>query len=393
MGQQTGNFGVLGLERRLRNVDKEPFTRAEAANHEARLRALSGAGGTKAAGDAARVFFAEQMAKLRGYVEQLDRAYHTIGSRVTEQLGGSQEEVSAQELGEAHQAALEALRKPVRAAASALQEAVDPDGTLALRVDRVADEAKRLVKEVNPRMGGGLADAERAPLEAAAAMRPVELFSDLRELDGNLAAAQRAIKNDPKLGAESKPFRRVTALREAIDAAMADAAGAAVERDAKLAAAGYMDLNGTAGAKFAAEFQNVTGRTGARAGDNAADAGTSAGGPMAVDRGGNRDASQEEAGRQSAGTNRRVAPAPAVIRPVGRATKPQSLLSFLVARGGIRDEAAIWPPWASTAARAPGGQGSEAGYRSSASGLGRVAGREAGGSFREGRAAVVISLA
>lgn len=257
LGQATGNLGVLGLERQQRNLNRTPYTEAEAANSVARVRALQGLAGPQEAGAAAGQFFAERLAHLRVLEDALERSAADTARRVTHQIGGNPAETGEQELGAAHRAALEALRGPVKAAAGRLYDAIDPDGTLALRVTAVRDAARKMLGEVNTRMGGALSPAEADVIWAAAGMRDVELFSDLRALDSNLSTAQRAIRTDPKLGAESQAFRRISTLRAAIDDAMAEGAGEEAAADAA-AAKGGSDKP-TAGARLAGEAEGAPG--------------------------------------------------------------------------------------------------------------------------------------
>lgn len=228
LGQEEGNLGLLGLERRLRSQNKTPFTAAEAENMVGRVKALEGMLGPEEAGAAAGKFFADQRARLEKFGDEAEASARSVAEG---KAGDLPTGVSDQDMGAAHRTALEALRKPVMQAAGRLYDAVDPDGTLAVGVKSVADVAKKLKAQVNQRMGGKLSAEEEGVLDAAANMRSVELFSDLRDLDSEASAAQRAIKTSLSLGAESKAFARVTQLRNAIAQAMDTAVEAATKKD------------------------------------------------------------------------------------------------------------------------------------------------------------------
>lgn len=227
MGQGTGNLGLLRLERRQRTLNPQPFTEAEARRSVAQVNALRGMAGPEEAGRAAGEFVARQLASLRAANDAIDAAEADTARRVTEQLGGNPAEpgVDHQTLGGAHRDALEALRIPVKRQFQRINDALDPEGKWALDVSGVRDAARQLLAEINPRMGDELGP-EAGVLNVAANLRDVELFRDLMKLDSNLGAVQRSIRNDIKLGAESPPMRRVTILRDAVDAAMAEAAKA-----------------------------------------------------------------------------------------------------------------------------------------------------------------------
>lgn len=146
-----------------------------------------------------------------------------------EGIGGADMPNAQQVHGQAVRTGLEGFRGPRKAAVKRLLDAVDPDGTLALDVKSVREQARELLKA---RLGQRPTEAEMTVLEDAAGMRDVELFSDLRDLMSGVSDAQRTIRSDPKLGAESRPYRRMTLLREAIEQAMVDAVENAAEKEA-----------------------------------------------------------------------------------------------------------------------------------------------------------------
>jgi hypothetical protein len=357
VGQQTGNLGSLRLERTLRTGNPVPFTEAEAANQNARVAALRGMAGPEAAGDAAGKFVADRLAQLRSLEAALDKSGRETAQRVTEQLGGNPGAMSEQELGAAHQAALDALRIPIKRAASSLYDTIDGDGTKALSVKPVVEAAKKALSEVNARMGGSLSDAERGVLTAASQMRPVELFSDVRDLDKALGEAQRAIRNDPKLGAESSPYRRITIVRNAVDSAMVDAAADAAKKDATLVAAGQKAPGETAGEKFAAQHENVAGSGGSGLGAHPEGAGTGPAAGQGVNGGPDREAAGPGGGSGRAATDSGVAAEATTLAKPAEAPAPALAPNFTASdRAALRDANAAYREYKQTWRDGPIGQ-------------------------------------
>lgn len=284
----------------------------------------------QAAGEAVRGAVAQNWAPR---IAAADQAVET-GRQGVEQglqtVGGNPAETSVQAEGARQREALEAARKPVKEQASALYDMVDPDGTLALNVNGVGNTARQILEEVNPRMGGQVAAVESKVLEAAANLRGVELFSDLRNLSSNVGDAMRAIRRDQQLGAESQPFRRMAILRSSIDDAMQEAAQGQAERDAHAVAAGAKAPEDTIQARLSqhaetngAQPEPPSGRAGAAVSGGDQGPGRA---PAVSERAGAQDAGP--AGM--AGGNRPVAAGPA------NGARPLDLISFLASKGGIR---------------------------------------------------------
>ncbi|ACI52191.1 hypothetical protein Gdia_2446 [Gluconacetobacter diazotrophicus PA1 5] len=284
MGQLTGDTSLLGYERNLRNtVGRAAFTNAEAINTLARRAALEGLAPAEA-GTAMREYVTSHLADLQRQAEENDATARQGATSTADQIGGagqpseygqemsehvqrqfapafaaSDHDLQAarggvanalnaaggnpattdvQALGAGQQQGLDAMRQPVKAAASRLYEAIDPDGTLALDARPVGAAARDIQRNVG--LGGAVSAAERAPLDAAAGIRGVIPFSDLRSLASNTSAALRAIRRDPQLGAESQSYRRISQLQDAIHGAMSEAASRRAEDDAEAIAAGTM---------------------------------------------------------------------------------------------------------------------------------------------------------
>ena len=263
LGQATGNLGVLGLERRLEmsppSVPGGPsgrvaFTDARAQQHIAWRAALDGTAGTDAQEGAASGLAADRLQHLRGLQAEVDQSSDQMLRNRTSTLGGNPAVMTEQDLGTQMQQSLDLLRKPVKDAVGRLYDAIDPDGKLAVSAQGVSDvasilqgeenagvvsrlgedEVKRLREfSANPKAAAAFDPAESSVIQAAAQnYSGVQSFKDLRALDSTLSAAQRTIRTNPALGAESRPFARISMLRDAVDRALTDGAGDAVKDDA-----------------------------------------------------------------------------------------------------------------------------------------------------------------
>lgn len=251
VGQSTGNLGALALERELRNRYRSMFIARDAANTAALQKQLAGIAPEEAA-DTARNFVRTHLDALRAGEEAETGTLAENARAAASGLGSAPSATNGADLGAEARTRLEAIRSPVKAAASQALEAVDPDHSLAVDASPVAQRARALLGNandtsdvgatrfsVNPRVGETLAGPERSVLDAAANMNSVVSFDDLRGLLGEIGRAQRAIKVDPALGAESRPFARMSMLRQSVEDAMANGAA---EKASEETAAGFPDV-------------------------------------------------------------------------------------------------------------------------------------------------------
>lgn len=241
LGQSTGDLGVLSLERELRARYRDLFIAHDAANNAALSHAvgdLAPEDAAATAGNWVRANLAAEDAAEEAEQSQLSSTARTG----TQQLGGDPTTNSQADLGASARERLEQVRLPLKTAASQALDAVDPDGSLALPANDVAATARGLLGNpqgtssnfsINPRAGETTASPEKPVLEAAANINGVVPFSDLRGLLGQTSAAQRAIRADPALGAESRPYARMRVLRQSIEDAMATGAEKTAEINAR----------------------------------------------------------------------------------------------------------------------------------------------------------------
>jgi hypothetical protein len=338
IGQATGNVGLLGKEKQLRNTEagRTAFNVAEGANDLARVAALEKVS-PAAAGDAAGKWFRGKLQAMQAQEEASDKANQGVARATASAAGVDANLPSAQDIGQGQRSALEGLRQPVKDAASAAYEAIDPDGTLALDTSNIAAEQKKIMAGLGK--GGRLVEAERAPMEAARDMGGVNTFNDLQSFMSNVSEAMREVRRDPKYGQESAPYRRLSMLMGAVHDAMAEAATRAATRDAETSPAGQRIID---------RLQEIEHGTGA--------AGT-AGGPGAMAPGAGTVPTVGAAGAGGAGAagvqptggpairagDRGVAPAATGRGPLDTGLpferRPETAMDWLVSRGGLQPSA------------------------------------------------------
>lgn len=231
LGQETGDLGVLAMEREMRNRYRDLFIAHDAANNAALSKAIGNLAPEDASAAAGQ--FVRAHLDALNTAEQAEQSQLTSAAQqATERLGGAPTATTTSDLGGAIRERLEQIRAPLKTAASQALEAVDPDGNLALPTDTVASSARDLLGAegaespfaINSRAGEAAAGPEKSVLQAASQLGNVSSFSDLRALLGQVSAAQRAIRADPSLGAESRPYARMRELRGAIEDAMVNGA-------------------------------------------------------------------------------------------------------------------------------------------------------------------------
>lgn len=329
MGQRTGIMRLLGFERSLR---MQPYGRLAAAEREAqndvaRTRALRGAERGDVGGVVGRwlrsKFNAEKAAAAtdtEGLQRELDRLL--ADNNLTAADKGDVQVEGARMRG-----TIEAIRENARKAVQRVYDRIDPEGKARLDGTPVAKESERIAKdEVDY---GSKLTADEAPIfEAASALHGVQPLKKLLGLQKSISQAQRDIRKAG--GSESPPMRRLTILSKAVDDAIVSAAERATN------AGNADDILGTMQDADAANRASGGVPGGAAAGGEAAAAGAggepAAGGPGGA--AGDANAQPGAVPGRFAG-DRAVAPGEA--RPLGRVRKPEDVIDFMMAKGGLRN--------------------------------------------------------
>lgn len=214
LGQTTGNVGLLGLERQLRSANRQPFTEQEARNTQARtteLNTIAPEDATASAGERLRQLLEFHQREVENATTHgraaTDTALEGAGVRPTMP--------STEVVGETQRTDLEGRRQPVKDAASAALDEIDPEGDLRVNARNLGRIARR-IRDDEVGEGGSTHSTEMPLLNAASDYTGIIPFSRLRSLLSNTTAAMRQISRNPELGRESQPYRRMTMLLTAI---------------------------------------------------------------------------------------------------------------------------------------------------------------------------------
>jgi hypothetical protein len=223
LGQTTGNLRTLGYERTLRNTPegRAAFTQEEARGNKARKDYLA-ATKPDVGDETARDHLKAVLQQHQTDVENADAASKAATTSALDKAGIRGGLPTREALGNTQRTALEDIRQPVKDEAGEALDAIDPDGTLAVRTNAPAMAQHILDNEMGP--GAVTHKAERPLLNAVAQMDEVQPFSQLRLLMRNVGDAMRQIANNPKMGRESSSYRRMAMLMGSIQDSLSDAA-------------------------------------------------------------------------------------------------------------------------------------------------------------------------
>lgn len=309
------------------------MARAEQQN-AARVGAIQGLSPSGADPAAVGQAFQDQLKALDAAGGQQIGAAQGAVQRATEGLGG---QGTPSDYGSEMRGAIQGALNPVQAQRRKLWDAVDPDGTLAVDASTIGGAAKWLRQGLTP--SDTLTSGERGVLDHASQMTGTVPFQELQTLRSNVLSAQRGAAAGEPLS--TRGMYRLSSLKEAIDATLA----AAVERKAGT------DAQAVASGQLAPE-QSIMGRLGALSSDQTGMVrgpgvlGNPGSGVRESLPGGNNgpaeapglpaSAGNANAGNQGGrlgGGNSALAAAPA-----DKLTRPESLVDFLIAKGGVRDQ-------------------------------------------------------
>jgi hypothetical protein len=299
VGQLTGNMRVLGLERKLKTLNREPFNEREASNNTARTAALADLSHPDTQGDAAGQFFVNTLQKIdeagaareaaaaqaaqaatsglggtasaaelgqamRGHVEQrfapvmqtADRAVQEAERRVgatAASVGGERvgtpAATASEQIGAETRAALDKAHQDDDARITRLFDAVDPDKKLALSLQSYRAAAKQMRDDILPGGSGGLSPSEEAVISAAEKAPPVQTFAwvqqERRNINNHVAMARRAGDNNAA--------RRLDTVRRGLDADIDAAVADQVRQEAPFVVSGQIPAEKSMLGRLAAE--------------------------------------------------------------------------------------------------------------------------------------------
>lgn len=243
LAEMTGDIGLAAAEKKAATVLPTAFEarRAEVgAAREATLR------NTQATGDVADVVPAAQqyLEKVEAMKADLDAAtLKHVGETTDNLISGA---IDKQVAGDSIRTSLDANRRAVREAESALHKAVDPDGKLRTAIDGV----KAKVDDIRSRMKGLAEKPEGAEkklfrdITAAPEVAPYSQLVNFQQRIGNLMRSER-FKNGL-----SPLYQRLSELNKSVFEQLNDAVLVRVTRDRELVDAGKMSFGETLESKL-----------------------------------------------------------------------------------------------------------------------------------------------
>jgi hypothetical protein len=241
-GQQTGDMGLLALEKKVELQNPEPFNVRRGEQNTARTGAIAGVqkeGAPEAVSAALRTRLAaidkEATDKIAGLATTARKAGDDLGGMDTPEGYGSK-------LREAVRTARDAAKTQERS----LWAAVDPGDKMALPVTATRDVAKKIRAEL-PRTNQGELVASLEPVEArllsiANGMDDVEKFATLSGLRHEVSDA---LADELSARGQTQTYRRLSMLRGAIEDDIVGAIDNIAAREAEAVAAGTMDVEDT----------------------------------------------------------------------------------------------------------------------------------------------------
>lgn len=241
--QATGDMGLGSLERDVRNRNGAAFQQRAAEQNSARTAALEG---IQPEGNPSDVVSA-----LRQNLDDIDRstgeafdAATTTARQQTAALGGAG---TPEGYGAAIRKQIDDADTAARARESALWNAIDPDGSLALPADDIGGAAKSIVQST-PRMAQPMEGAEAAIFQDAASLQGVQPFREVAALRSRVSTAMR---QELSQNGRTQVYARLSQLRGAIERNIENAVEARSAQEAQAVASGAMREEDTIAAMIA----------------------------------------------------------------------------------------------------------------------------------------------
>lgn len=302
VGQATGNTRVLGLERKLKTLNPEPFNTRETSNSTAQTAALNDLSHPDTQADAAGQFFinglrqideagaareaaavtkaeaakaalrgtasaAETGQAMREHVEQRLAPARAAADKAVEQgeqglaaaasaaggeRAGTPAVTATEQVGAETRAALDEAHRADDARIRRLFDAVDPDKNLSLSLQSYREAAAKMRAEILPGGSGSLSASEEAVISAAEKAPEVQSFAWVqqeRKAINNYAAMARR-------SGDNGAARRLEAVRRGLDADIEAAVADQVRQEAPFVVSGQIPQDKATLGKLAAEIQS-----------------------------------------------------------------------------------------------------------------------------------------
>jgi hypothetical protein len=331
--QTAGDLAATDAAGQARISELQSGTEAARARLEAESQARLTAQQEATEQNRARLEAASQ-ARLGGLQETAEHARARIGGDLP---AGSETQVGA-----AVRAPLKAADAAARAKESAAWEQVDPEGKLAVDMAPIKQGAADILKDRSS-LAAPMVGNEAGIFDTVGGLEDVHSFKDLSALRGRLTDAIRQERSSPS--GDAQAVRRMSILLGHVHDAMESSVVGNAAADAKAVAAGTMASDQTTVARFVS----------ARDLWHNEDANAARSSPIQFDPGSTgRDASRRPgAVPPMAGTTDASGPGPGYpggarvvslgaaneVTPLpGSNRKPESLIDFLISKGGVRDQ-------------------------------------------------------
>ena len=235
--QATGDLGIGSMERGAAARRPDLFAQRRADQNAARVTALGGIQ-EKGAPEAVTRAVREHLARIDADTQAaVDAATQAAQGRAAAIGAG----VSPEASGTAMRQALAAARATAKEKERALWNAVDPDGTLALRAGGTKAASQSIIKEM-PRSAKPMSGEEVAAHLALQQYGDVVPFKELTALQSRVKAEMRA---ERLANGESPAYRRMTQLNQAIEKDLDTAIAGKVAQEAEAVANGAMHVEDT----------------------------------------------------------------------------------------------------------------------------------------------------
>ncbi len=222
--QVTGDTGLGQKELALRNAPGTSTAFMDRANQQnaARVGAIASA----APADASPLDLLDSLNAQRTALQaQRDQAVGQVQQQATQaadalgSIPGGDASTTRQQLGQALRAPLAAGDQAAKANVSKLSDAIDPNGTLAVDMTPIRDQAQAVLASIGPNAAKP-AGAEASILNIAASLPDVQSFRDLADLRQQISDTIRGARPNPERAQE---VRRLSMLLDGVHDAMSGA--------------------------------------------------------------------------------------------------------------------------------------------------------------------------
>ena len=319
--QATADPGLGTLERVAAKNNSDAFVDRAAQQNAARVRAIGAVAKENASPTAVGQAFRAHLGAIDQLGEAATSTAKADAQNATTALGGGvpvgadAQTTALQSYGRQLRSGLDEANQNARDAVSRLYDAVDPDGKLVVDMTDIKRSARDIAKDI-PKNAAPL-EGDASAIMGLAQMQPrAQTFREVAALRMRITDALRIELYD---NGRSQTYRILSQLLGAVDDTLTHGVEAGGEGVAERLAA-------TARKEVGGPVAGVGGGPGVQAGEG------SPGGEAGVPDAGAAGRGTQRGSGVAGGNSAVAAAAP------GRARKPESLIDFLISKGGIQDQ-------------------------------------------------------